>query len=88
MINTIHPKLCHNFRVIRQCRKRWSTISPLTLYKMHQSKLSALKGLINCNMSLVFTLLYDTNQVKALILNGTLDFHKNLIELKETNLAY
>ena len=46
---------------------------------MHQSGLRALKGLLNYNMSLVFTLLYATNQAKAMTLEGTLDFHKKLI---------
>ena len=33
---------------------------------MHQSRLRALKGLLNCNMSMVFTILCVTNQAKAI----------------------
>ena len=45
---------------------------------MHQSGQGALKGLLNCSMSLVFTFLCATNQVKTMTLEGTLDFHKKL----------
>ena len=46
---------------------------------MHQSGLRALKGLLNCSMSLVFTFLCATNHAKALTLEGTLDLHKKLV---------
>ena len=45
---------------------------------MHQSGQGALKGLLNCSMSLVFTFLCATSQVKTMTLEGTLDFHKKL----------
>ena len=48
------------------------------LQMMHQSRLRALKGLLNYNMSLVFTFLYAINQAKTLTLEGTFDFHKKL----------
>lgn len=46
---------------------------------MHQSGLRDLKGLLNYSMSFVFTFLCAINQVKALSLDKTLDFHMNLI---------
>ena len=57
--------LCHNLKVIGQCKKRWSIVSLLLLQRMHQSRLRALKGLFTCNMSLVFTFLCATNQTKT-----------------------
>ena len=50
---------------------------------MHQSGLRALNGLLSCSMSLVFTFLCVTKQAKALTLDETLDFHKNLVVWKE-----
>ena len=35
-------------------------------------------GIFNCNMSLVFTFLYATNQAKDLTLKGTWDFQMKL----------
>ena len=57
--------LRHNPKVIKQCKRRRSIIS-LLLHMMHQSRLRALKGLLNCNMSMVFTILCVTNQGKAI----------------------
>ena len=45
---------------------------------MHQLGLRVLKGLLNFSMSLFFTFLCGTNQVKALTLEGTFDIYKKL----------
>ena len=57
--------LRQNPKVIKQCKRRRLIIS-LLLHMMHQSRLRALKGLLNCNMSMVFTILCVTNQAKAI----------------------
>ena len=59
-------------------------ISALPLHMMHQSRLRALNDLLNCSMSLVCTFLCATNQAKAMILEETLDFHKNFAGWKGT----
>ena len=54
--------------------------APLTLNTRVRTK--GLKGLFNCSMSLVFTLLCATNQEKALIIDRILDFNINLAREK------
>ena len=77
-IPTCEKTLCHNLKVIEQCKKKLSIISLLILHKMHQSRVRTFKGLLNCNMSLVFTFLSVTNHAKALTLDRTFDFHKKI----------
>ena len=41
-------------------------------------RVRTLKGLLNCNISLIFTFLWATNQAKALTLEETFEFYKKL----------
>ena len=50
--------------------------------------LSALKGLLNCTMSLVFIFLCATNQANALTIDETFDFYKIWVVEKELDLMY
>ena len=71
--------LCHNPNNTEQWRKRWSTDSLCFMHNLQMSGLRALRGLLNCSKSLVFTFLCATSQTKALTLKGTWQFHTNLV---------
>lgn len=54
------------------------------MHKKHQLGLRVLQGLLNYNMSLIFTLLCTTSQAKALALDGALNFQIKLAREKRT----
>lgn len=54
------------------------------MHKKHQLGLRVLQDLLNCNMSLIFTLLCTTSQAKALALDGALNFQIKLAREKRT----
>ena len=66
--------------VTGQWRKMWSINSPFPLQKMHHWGQRDLSGLLNCNLSLVFTFTCATNQARALTFEGAFELHKNLVE--------